>query len=86
MWEVSQTSRRASGTVAVMHPDQMYMLAKLRMAETQAQARDAQRISGRRPEPLWQVLFTRMRRSAASDRRQHQPLASAQRPRAAEIR
>ena len=70
----------------VMHPDQMYMLAKLRMAETEAQARDERRVPRRQPRPLWQVLGTRMRLAPARGRRQDQPLANTKHPRLAEMR
>jgi hypothetical protein len=58
-----------------MHPDQIYTMTKLRAAEIQEQARHARMISGRKPEPLWQVLRARVRRNAGPVRIDRTPLA-----------
>jgi hypothetical protein len=58
-----------------MHPDQLYTLMKLRAAEIEEQARHARTISGRKPEPLWQVRRARVRRNAGPARIHRSPLA-----------
>jgi hypothetical protein len=45
-----------------MTPDQAYLLAQLRMAETEAMAEYARMTAGRRPEPLWRAVWSRLRR------------------------
>jgi hypothetical protein len=63
-----------------MSPDQMYALAKLRMAETEAQAAHARMTAGRRPVAPWHALRARLRRT--DDRARRAPLLPGERARA----
>jgi hypothetical protein len=62
-----------------MNPAQMYALSKIHMAETEAKARHARMVAGRRPTPLRQVLrMPRLR--AGVPRRGAAPIAAPAKP------
>ena len=76
MWALAQTARAHPGTLVGMTPDQLYALAKVRVAETRRDAENVRRSSGCEREPLFRMRRRRVRRARLWLRRGVRPSAT----------